>query len=207
MHQSIVGTGQAEFAEEHPLHGLLHGSGELLQQLIQLGLNLRLALHQRAQGFPEHAVVGLRGHRLVEEAEVGAPASPGLKARIEQLAEPKRAVVEGEASGGAVVAVEIALAVANPDPVGHQGREAITKQARQQHNLVAERQAGIDLLAVIAFDQVRHDQVQLLVRPGMGLTAGTAGEQLQLTHPQKRWRHPGADGRRVIDHHVRVHRA
>ena len=189
------------------MHGLLHGSGELLQQLIQLGLNLRLALHQRAQGFPEHAVVGLRGHRLVEEAEVSAAPGPGLKARIEQLAEAERAVVEGEATGGAVVAVEVALAIAHTDPVGHEGREAITEQARQQHNLVAEGQTGIDLLAVIAFDQVHHDLVQFLMRPGMGLTAGTAGEQLQLTHPQKRWRHPGADGRRVVDHHVRVHRA
>ena len=40
----------------------------------------------------------------------------------------------------------------------------------------------------------------------MRLAAGAAGEQLQLAHPQKRWRHAGGDRRRVVHQDVGIER-
>ena len=91
-----------------------------------------------------------------------AAAGPGLKAGVEQFAEAEGAVIEGVATGGTVVAVEIALAVANTHPIRHQGGEPSAEQPRQRHHLVAERQGRIDLLAVVALDQVLNDHPQLV---------------------------------------------
>ena len=49
--------------------------------------------------------------------------SPGLKTGIKLLAKAKGSVVEGEAPGRAVVAVEITLAVAHTDPISNKFRE------------------------------------------------------------------------------------
>ena len=65
-----------------------------------------------------------------------------------------------------------------------------------------ERQAGINLVAVIAVDQVLNDQPQFL--PGVGVVANATGKQLNLSDAQKRRRYPGADGGLVVDHHVRI---
>ena len=134
-------------------------------------------------------------------------AGPGLKAGIKPFAEAEGAVIQGVAAGGAVVAVEIALAVADAHPVGNQGGEPGAKQRRQRHHLIGERQLRINLAAVIALNQVMHDLVKLAHGPRMSIAAGAAGEQLQLPHPQKRWRHPGGDRRRIVDHHIGIERA
>ena len=115
---------------------------------------------------------------MVEEAEVLAATGPGLEAGIEPFAETERAVVEGVATGSAVVAVEIALAKPHPHPVGHQGNQPRAKQAGQLQHLVAEGQARIDLGPVVALNQVGHDQAQLVQRLRMGLAAHAAVKQL-----------------------------
>ena len=207
VHQSGIGAAQAELAGPHRVQLLLHRCGKSIADLIQPLQGLAVALEQRPQGRPEHLEVGFGSLRLVEEAEMLATAGPGLKAGIEQLTEAEGSVVERVAAGGAVVAVEVALAVANPDPVRHQAREPCAEQPRQLQHLLAERQRRINLRPVVARDQVLNDQLQLVQRLRVGLAAGAAGEQLQLPHPQERWRHPGGDRRRVVDHDVGVERA
>ena len=144
---------------------------------------------------------------MIEEAEVLAAAGPGLEAGIKQFAEPEGSVIEGVATGGAVVAVEVALAVADPHPLGHQVGEALAELARQLHHLLREGQGRINRLAVVAIDQMGRDHLQFLQGLGMGLAPGPAGEQLQLAHPQERRRHPGGDRSGVVDHHIGIERS
>ena len=132
-----------------------------------------------------------------------AATGPGLKARVEQFAEAEGSVIQGVAAGRAVVAVEVALAVPHPHPLGHQGGESMSEQPRKLHHLLGERQRRIDLIAVVAIDQVLNDQGQFLHRFGMGVGPHPSGEQFDLPHPQKRRGHPGADRRGVIRHHIR----
>ena len=141
---------------------------------------------------------------MVEETEVLAAAGPRLEAQIKQFAEAKGAVVEREPTGGAVVAVEVALAVANTDPVGDQCCEPSAEQARQLHHLLSKGQLWINLALVVARDQVLHDHPQLVHRLGVGVAAGAAGKQLQLAHAQKRWGHAGADRRWVVHQDVGI---
>ena len=56
---------------------------------------------------------------------------PWLVMRIEHLAESEWAVVECEAAGRTVVTVEVALAIANANPIRHQRRESAEKFARK----------------------------------------------------------------------------
>ena len=60
---------------------------------------------------------------------------PWLVVRVELITESEWTVVECEATGRAVVAVEVSLAVADADPVCHQRRKAAAKLAREQHHL------------------------------------------------------------------------
>ena len=59
------------------------------------------------------------GGWLVEEAEMGAAAGPGLEGVVEHFAEAEGAVIEGVATGGGVVAIKVSLAVADTYPVGN----------------------------------------------------------------------------------------
>ena len=88
--------------------------------------------------------------------------------------------------------------------MGHQGREPCAEQPRQRNHLVAERQRRINLLPVIALDQMRHDHLQLVQRLRMGLAADAAGKQLELADPQKRWRDPCGDCRRIVHQDVGI---
>ena len=162
----------------------MHGRRETLPQCIQLCPAVVIA-EQFTQGTPEHPVVGFGGLGLVEEAEVFPSTGPGLEARVEQFAETEGAVVEGVTAGSAVVAVEVALAVAHPHPLGHQAREPPPEQPRQFHHLSFERQGSIDLIPVVAINQVLNDQHQFLHGAGMSLGPHPSREQFDLAHPQK----------------------
>ena len=59
---------------------------------------------------------------------------PWLVVRVEHIAESEWTVVEREATGRAVVAIEVALAVADADPVRHKRRKAAAELAREQHH-------------------------------------------------------------------------
>ena len=141
---------------------------------------------------------------MVEEAEVLAAAGPRLEAGIEELAETEGAVVEGVAAGGAVVAVEIPLAVADADPVRHQCRQAFPEQPGQLEDLLREGQGCVDFAAVVPLDQVSGDLLQFPQGAGVGVASCPAGKQFQLPHPQEGRRNPGRDRRRVVDHDVRL---
>ena len=128
---------------------------------------------------------------------------PGLETRIEQFAESEGAVVQGVSASGAVVTVEVALAVPHSHPVGHQCGESTPEQPCQLHHLAFKRKGGIDLIAVVALDQVLNDQRQFIHRARMGLGPHPSGEQFDLPHPKKGGGNPGADRGRVVHHHIR----
>lgn len=68
-----------------------------------------------------------------------------------------------------MIAVEIALKATNPNPVSQLRAEATAEQFRQQQHLLTERESGVNVRSVVAFNQVDHDQPQLVQRPGMGM--------------------------------------
>ena len=182
-HKGFVVSRERQLAGPHRLQLLLHRHGKSFVQLIELTLGRVISFQQGAQGSPEHPVVGLRGCRLVEKGEVGPTTGPGLEAWIKQFTEAEGAVVEGVSTGSAVVAVEVALAVADSHPAGDQGGESTAEQSRQLKHLLMEGQRCINLSAVIAVDQVLHNQPQLVVGVGVSVVASAASKQFDLPHP------------------------
>ena len=71
-----------------------------------------------------------------------------------------------------MIAVEIALKATNPNPVSQLRAEATAEQFRQQQHLLTERESGVNVRTVVAFNQVDHDQPQLVQRLGMGMGMG-----------------------------------
>jgi len=75
-----------------------------------------------------------------------------------------------------MIAVDIALTTTNLNPVSQLRAEATAEHFRQQQHLLTQRESGVNLRSVVAFNQVDHDQPQL-VQPlgmGMGLAADAA---------------------------------
>ena len=72
--------------------------------------------------------------------------------RAKHLAKPERTVVQCEATGRAVIAVEVALAVAHANPIRHQRGQAAAKRAREQENFVGSTEVFVDDVTVFAID-------------------------------------------------------
>ena len=153
-------------------------------ELIQLSQSGAVAGEQFTQRRPEHSVIGLCRLGLIEEAEVLATTGPRLETGIKQFTEIEWPVIKGEASSCTVVAVEVALAVPHTHPVGDQCNQPTPKQMRQLHHPIVW-QLRIDLLPIVAFDQMLHDLFQFLKLASGWASPRTPGEQLDLANAQK----------------------
>ena len=64
-----------------------------------------------------------------------AAARPGLINGIKQFAEPERTIIQGKTARGAVIAVKVALAIPDPDPVSHQRGQTFLEYFGQLYDL------------------------------------------------------------------------
>ena len=110
---------------------------------------------------------------------------PGLKAWIKELAKAKGAVIEGKTASGAIVAVEVPLAITNPHPIDHEVDEATTKTLSQQNDLFVKGLIRGDLISVISPVEMSYNHFKLEQCIRMGLPSHAPREQFELTHPQE----------------------
>src|SRR5690554_2375637 len=96
--------------------------------------------------------VALCSCRLIQKRVVMPPTRPGLIKRVEVIAESEWPVIECETTGRAVVAIEIALAVANTNPVCHKRCEPIAELFCQQQHLFRKLQGLINNIAVFTIN-------------------------------------------------------
>ena len=123
-----------------------------------------------------------------------AATCPRLIIRIKNLTEAERTVVQCKSTDGAVVAVEVALTVAYPDPVGHKRREPASELARKRQHFLGCIELLVDNVAVFPINNVQDNLFERLQRPWMRSLAGTTTEQFQWAPSDGRRGDPCCDG-------------
>jgi hypothetical protein len=122
---------------------------------------------------------------LVQEREVLSATGPWLVKGFKYLTEAEGAVIQCEAAGGAVVTVEIALAVTNPDPVRDQGGKAAAEFPREHQDFCGSIEGLINNAVILPINQVQYQLLEFFKRTGMLLLSGPATKEFKLAHPNE----------------------
>ena len=156
-----------------------------------------MAIEQWTEGRAETLEVLLSGRRLIKEGKVLSATGPRLIKRLKHFAEAERPVVQCEAASGAVVAVEIALAIADSDPVCDQRGKAAAERLCKHDDFCGSCDRLVNDPAVLPINQVQHQLFELFDRSRVLLFSGPATKEFKLANPDEGRRNAGGNGNRL----------